>query len=524
MITWNQNDRYNMFNSSVQRKFSDALSALKKLQDAGKTVVKSSDLTRTQREILLKNGFLRPIVKGWYMPAKPGEGAGESTPWYASMQGFIQGYCSERFDTEWYVSPEYSLLLQAGNTRLPRQVIVHSPLGNNCILKLPDQCSLIDYKVKDYVPVTKVETVNGIRVLRLPLALIKLPAAFFVNNPQDAQIALNQLRDASDLNRELLEGNHSIIAGRLAGALRAAGRAGLADDVLATMRSAGYVVIETNPFSVQPPALAFTRTQSPYVLRMRLMWQSMREVVLPCFPPEPGKPSDIEKFVAVVEDRYQTDAYHSLSIEGYRVTTELIQNVATGNWSPEVNASDAEVKNAIAAHGYWLAHNEVKETIRRVLSGANPGSTFRNDHGGWYRKLFAPNVDAGFLKHSDLAGYRADKVFIRNASHVPPSQDAVRDMMPELCDLLEYENSAAVRAVLGHFMFVYIHPYFDGNGRLGRFLMNLMLASGGYSWTVIRLEDRKEYMAALDAASSHGDIELFARLVASSLRTANLSR
>jgi hypothetical protein len=51
--------------------------------------------------------------------------------------------------------------------------------------------------------------------------------------------------------------------------------------------------------------------------------------------------------------------------------------------------------------------------------------------------------------------------------------------------------------VIGHFVFVYIHPYIDGNGRMGRFLMNVMLASGGYPWTVIPLERRDDYMAAL---------------------------
>jgi len=40
--------------------------------------------------------------------------------------------------------------------------------------------------------------------------------------------------------------------------------------------------------------------------------------------------------------------------------------------------------------------------------------------------------------------------------------------------------------VLGHFIFVYIHPYMDGNGRVGRFLMNAMMASGGYLWTSYR--------------------------------------
>jgi Fic family protein len=41
----------------------------------------------------------------------------------------------------------------------------------------------------------------------------------------------------------------------------------------------------------------------------------------------------------------------------------------------------------------------------------------------------------------------------------------------------------------------------DGNGRMGRFLMNLMMASGGYPWTVIPIEDRKIYKEALEKAS-----------------------
>ena len=50
----------------------------------------------------------------------------------------------------------------------------------------------------------------------------------------------------------------------------------------------------------------------------------------------------------------------------------------------------------------------------------------------------------------------------------------------------------------------------DGNGRMGRFLMNVMLAAGGYSWTVIPLERRDDYMAALESASVKQDIAPFA--------------
>jgi Fic family protein len=89
----------------------------------------------------------------------------------------------------------------------------------------------------------------------------------------------------------------------------------------------------------------------------------------------------------------------------------------------------------------------------------------------------------------------------------------MRDAMPILFELLEEEPEASVRAVLGHFVFVFIHPYMDGNGRMGRFLMNTMLASGGYPWTVIPVEKWDEYMQALEEASVRQNIEPFAKFL-----------
>ena len=218
-------------------------------------------------------------------------------------------------------------------------------------------------------------------------------------------------------------------------------------------------------------------------------------------------------FSKAADDIYATDAYHSLSIEGYRVSPELIERIRGGKWNPDENEDDREHRNALAARGYWRAYQAVRKSVRKVLKGDNPGAVSEEDHGNWYREMFAPSVTAGLLRTADLAGYRTGQVYIRRSMHVPPRHEAVRDCMPAFFDLLKQEPEPAVRVVLGHFMFVYIHPYMDGNGRIGRFLMNVMLAAGGYPWTVIPQQMRNDYMAALESASVNQDIAPFAKFL-----------
>jgi hypothetical protein len=241
------------------------------------------------------------------------------------------------------------------------------------------------------------------------------------------------------------------------------------------------------------------------------MWQDMRGEILAIFPTSPGLPKNTHAYLKHVEDIYVTDAYHSLSIEGYKVSRELIEKVRSGNWNPDEDNNDE--RNAMAAHGYWKAYQAVRKSIGRVLDTENPGVVIHDDHSVWYQEMFSPSVAAGILRPSDLAGYRNEPVYIRKSKHVPLNKDALRDAMPEFFDLLKEETEPCVRVVLGHFMFVYIHPYIDGNGRMGRFLMNLMLASGGYPWTVIPVEQRSSYMEALEKASVENDIKPFAKFL-----------
>jgi hypothetical protein len=147
--------------------------------------------------------------------------------------------------------------------------------------------------------------------------------------------------------------------------------------------------------------------------------------------------------------------YHSLSIEGYRVTPVLIERVCGGTWNPEADEGDREQRNAMAARGYWQAFQTVQKSLGKILKGENPGEVADADHGTRYRELFAPSVTVGLLKPADLAGYQRPGLY-RKSMHVPLNRDAVRNAMPAFFDLLREEPHPAVRVVLGHFIFVYI--------------------------------------------------------------------
>ena len=504
--------------AAPSEKLARSLEALKTLQDKGVVAIRSRDLERLDRERLVANGFLMPVIKGWYVPARPDETAGESTAWYASFWDFCASYLNERFGRDWCLSPEQSLSLHAGNSTVPRQLLVRSPKGDNKVTDLLHGTSLLSVRLS--MPNEKdIEITNGLRLYALIPALIDCPPGLFHHNPTDIRAALSMIRDASELLARLLEGGHTTIAGRLAGAMRNIGRDRIADEILATMRATGYDARESDPFETKPPVILSSRERSPYVNRMRLMWQDMREPVMERFPQAPGRPKDIKTYLKHVDDVYVSDAYHSLSIEGYRVSAELIERVRAQDWNPDENNEDREHRNAMAARGYHQAFQVVKESITKVLKGENPGVVAEEDHRTWYRELFAPGITAGILQPADLAGYRNGPVYIRRSMHTPPNKEAVRDLMSALFDLLTEEENPAVRVVLGHFMFVYIHPYMDGNGRMGRFLMNVMLASGGYPWTIVPVEQRKTYMAALEEASVGQNIEPLTEFLAGLVET-----
>jgi fido (protein-threonine AMPylation protein) len=498
---------------SPNEKLAESLDVLEALQQDNQRVFRSDDLSRVHRERLVENGFLQEVMKGWLISSSPEARAGESTPWHASFWEFCARYCDERFGEQWHLSPEQSLFLHGERTVIPDQLVVHSPKATNNDISLLFGTTLYDLKVVEMPATAALMVRDGLRLFSPPAALVRVPESFFQLYPIETQVVMASLVDASDLLRLLLNGGHSAKAGYLAKAFRQTGRGGFADEILRAMKGAGYDVRESSPFEAGHIFRSLRRPAAPIVGRIEMLWESMRGRVLAVFPKAPGLPTGNEAYLRYVNEIYRTDAYHSLSIEGYSVTHALVERVREGGWDPEHHAGDRRNRDALAARGYWQAFQLVKKEVERVIAGENPAALARAVHNDWYRELFQPSVTAGLIEAGSLAGYRNIPVYLRGSRYVPPRWEAVRDAMPAFFDLLEKEPEPSVRAVLGHWLFGYVHPYPDGNGRMARFLMNVMLASGGYPWTVIRIRDRKSYLSVLDRASVEMDIHPFTAFI-----------
>src|SRR3984893_10476745 len=273
-------------------KLAESLDVLKELQGGGRRVFRSDDLSRVHRERLVENGFLQEVMKGWLVSSSPGARAGDGTPWYASFWEFCARYCGERFEDEWYLSPEQSLWMQGERTVIPDQVVVNSTKGTNNEIKLLFGTSLYDLKVRAMPAAPNLVMRDGLRLFSPAASLVGVGETFFARNPVESQVVLASLADASDLLRLLLDGGNSTKAGYLAGAFRRIGVTELADEIVRSMKRGGYDVRESDPFeatqSVGKPRPGLTAIAG----RLEMMWEATRETVIRDFPKAPGLPKE----------------------------------------------------------------------------------------------------------------------------------------------------------------------------------------------------------------------------------------
>lgn len=506
-----------------QQKLAKALTELHSVLGSEQGVVRGKQIKNSTRLLLLERGYLREILKGWYFVSDPLAEPGDTTPFYANYWEYLASYLTERFGTDYCLTAEHSLLRHAQHNVVPKQVNVMLAVNQSQAQELAFGHSVALYPGGKSFPVpADQESLMGIRCMSAPYCLVMLNPRYFKEYAREVQIVMGKVVDPSTI-AALVDINAAGVS-RLVSAYRRIGRSDFADEVLKQLSGLKATLnIEGDPFSGEPVVQFGAPGRSPLYSRIKVLWAQHREAVLASRPLDARVNLSIDNYLARVEAIRVEDAYHSLSIERYRVTLELIRKVAEEKWDPTGNSHEQRQIDAMAARGYLDAFQLVKEDAGQAYSKKDSAPVvasqlFNDRHQAWFQKLFGPSVDAGILERRDLVGYRRHMVFLRGSLHAPPHFDYVRDGMEALRECLAEETDAFVSAVLGHWLFGFIHPYMDGNGRMARFTMNLMLASGGYPWTVIRVEDRSTYMAALEKASVADDLTTFSNFVADSVR------
>lgn len=307
-----------------------------------------------------------------------------------------------------------------------------------------------------------------------------------------------------------------VVLRRLAHLAEDAGNPRLAEILAEVVRANQHVRIGRGQTGVGrnlvlPPEIRHTpTTRRPWLDRLNIQLTSFQQQITeevessglanPSFP--------IPDLVTHARNAKTLDVYHSTSIEGYRIRYEDVSMLLGG--SPEGRMGEEEIRNRLAVLGYSHAFDDLLLKVEQRGGNLPITNLLVFD---LFANLFQPSVEAGLVEPGALRGWRNAPVFIRGSRYVPPAADRVPELMSALIEHLPTVPSALVSGILAHLIFVTIHPFPDGNGRVGRFLMNAILISNGWPWLTIKEGERGTYFESLREAQLQDNAQPFARFI-----------
>jgi len=218
--------------------------------------------------------------------------------------------------------------------------------------------------------------------------------------------------------------------------------------------------------------------------------------------------------------------YHSNAIEGNRLNYgETVAFLMEG-----ITAKGKPLKDHLDIRGHNDAINFLLEIVKDTRSITE--ADIRALHKMILVEPYdSPATTADGLpttKRIALGEYKTSPNHVKTSTgeihyYASPEETPVRmhDLMDWYVEFDRYDISPIIIAALFHHKFVEIHPFDDGNGRLSRILMNLILMQSGYPPVVVKTDDRKNYYSLLSRADV-GDtwpfVEYVAELMQSSLQ------
>ncbi len=207
-----------------------------------------------------------------------------------------------------------------------------------------------------------------------------------------------------------------------------------------------------------------------------------------------------EKAKKQLIQRFKTGyTYHSCSIEGNTLTRQQVDMVI--NKKESVSGKKIielrEVENHEKAIEYMLNENSdlsidfIKRLHKILTNGTKELKSNRN----------SSDYDPDFLEGE----FRKDQRYIEGADFIPVIPELIEYEMKNLIRFYnenKYQIHPLELASEIHYRFVVIHPFTDGNGRMGRLLMNFILDRSGFPMIDISTINREKYLYALSSENT----------------------
>jgi Fic family protein len=210
--------------------------------------------------------------------------------------------------------------------------------------------------------------------------------------------------------------------------------------------------------------------------------------------------SDLE---AVLSNFSVIFAYHSGVIENpeitYHTTREIFENGKVINFTGDVRTV-FEIKNQKICYD-WLKDKIIEKAIitPELIKGI-------------HKKLTDGTYDEGRYSRGERPGeYKKHDYVVGNDQGALPEEvsSEIEELCEELQDIPDKGDNIIKTAAYLHCKFENTHPFADGNGRVGRTLMNYFLMTHEHPPIVIRNETKNEYYNALGCYDKTGELDGF---------------
>src|SRR3989344_4849633 len=168
--------------------------------------------------------------------------------------------------------------------------------------------------------------------------------------------------------------------------------------------------------------------------------------------------------------------YNTNAIEGSTITLSETRQIIKDNIASNKDLRD--IKETEAHYKVFLEMLDKKEEITNDLLL------------NWHKEIFGETK-------SDIAGkYR--EYLVRVGNYIAPDWQDVKRLMGNLIGFIKkFKLNSVELAARAHYKFESVHPFGDGNGRIGRLLMNYILWHNKYPMLIIEYKKRKSYYKAL---------------------------